>query len=68
MIFIELTDSNDWSRKFILRADLIEKIVPSRSNTAEILLTTGRWASCLEGVATIMRLIKDATENGATGE
>jgi len=63
MVFIELTYNN--FDKYLLRADLIERIIPTRNGGSEILMTTGRWVECLESPNAVVEKAKSMVESQA---
>lgn len=59
MEMLELLNPDDF-RKFYLRADLVEKILPARGNCSEILTTTGRWVICGQSPEQVAEMVKAA--------
>ena len=48
MIMLELTYADNWDKKFMLRADLIESLHPIMGNRCEIITISGRHYTSLE--------------------
>jgi len=61
MIMLELTDADNWDRKFMIRADLIESLHSIRGNKCEIIAISGRHYQSLES-ADYIRSRLDAIE------
>jgi len=60
MKLIELTSCD--FKKFYLRADLIERIIPVIGSGSEILTTTGRWIVCLESPIELAKLFIESQQ------
>ena len=61
MEMLKLLNTEDFTR-FYLRSDLVEKIVPARANSSDILLTTGRWVHCGESPDQVAQMVMAAEQ------